>query len=68
MAFGTLGETESRTGRSALILRCSKTFAGDPANGQWQLSRLVCIGATGMQASESALSVPKKKREDICTD
>ncbi|WOH67790.1 hypothetical protein [Bradyrhizobium sp. BWA-3-5] len=38
-----------------------------PANGQWQFGRLVYIGASGMQASESAPRAPKKKREETCT-
>ncbi|HVQ69091.1 MAG TPA: hypothetical protein VMT08_16490 [Bradyrhizobium sp.] len=34
------------------ILQCSKTIRADPSNGQWQFGRLVCNGASGMQASE----------------
>ena len=37
------------------ILQCSRAFKAAPANGQWQLARLLCIGATGIQASERAL-------------
>jgi hypothetical protein len=31
-----------------------------PANGQWQFGQLVCIGATGMQASVPRWRAPKK--------
>ena len=51
-----------------LILRCSKACHRDPSNGQWQLARLVYIGASGMQASESALRAPKREREETCID
>ena len=34
------------------ILRCSKSINMAPANGQWQSGSLLCIGATGIQASE----------------
>src|SRR6266581_1077991 len=44
------GRTECR------ILRCNKTINMAPANGQWQFGWLVCIGATGMQASEPAFA------------
>src|SRR5947208_16411282 len=35
-----------------IFLRCSKAIRMDPANGQWQFSPLLCIGATGIQALE----------------
>jgi hypothetical protein len=42
-------------GAPRLYFAVQQTFReGDPSNGQWQFSWLVCIGAIGMQASEPA--------------
>src|SRR5437762_12490990 len=32
-----------------IFLQCSKAIKMAPANGQWQFSPLLCIGATGIQ-------------------
>ena len=42
------------------ILRCSKIINVAPSNGQWQFGRLVCNGASGMQASGARARVPGK--------
>ena len=42
------------------ILQCSKAINMAPANGQWQFGSLLCIGATGMQASEPSCRALQK--------
>ena len=42
------------------ILQCSKIINVAPSNGQWQFGRLVCNGASGMQASGARARVPRK--------
>jgi hypothetical protein len=37
------------------FLQCNKAINAAPANGQWQFDPLLCIGATGIQASEHVL-------------
>jgi hypothetical protein len=54
------GRTECR------ILRCSNAGKVAPANGQWQFAPLLCIGATGIQASEPDAHSEKNKREETC--
>jgi hypothetical protein len=43
------------------FLQCNKAINAAPANGQWQFDPLLCIGATGIQASAPP-SVSKKIR------
>ena len=46
---------ENPSGQNVAFLQCSNTVNVAPANGQWQFDPLLCIGATGIQASERAL-------------
>ncbi len=45
----------------------AKLLRGAPSNGQWQFGWLLCIGATGMQASGPRSRAPRKITEETCT-
>jgi hypothetical protein len=55
-------------GTKCSILQRNKIRKIDPANGQWQLRRLLCMEAAGIQAPGPDFSRPAITREETCVN